>query len=188
MIVKVQDFIRLLQKFYPITEDYGWTYFIRKMENDYNKKVLGTVTTISVGNDSNNNNNNNTNSTKTIKTKILDGNGLNGNGMNDNNNNNNNKNDTAGICNDDVSNSNTKGKTGRVYIKKRYVVTVKMIEPCEFLCLHCSKKYANADRMMDHVAEVYKSAYNNDDKFLYTDIEVVEEGKGLLLSDYTNAV
>jgi hypothetical protein len=62
-----------------------------------------------------------------------------------------------------------------------------MIEPCsaEFLCLHCSKKYANADRIMDHVAEVYKSAYNND-KFLYTDIEV-EEGKGLLLSDYTNA-
>jgi hypothetical protein len=29
--VKVQDFIRLLQKFYPITEDYGWTYFIRKL-------------------------------------------------------------------------------------------------------------------------------------------------------------
>jgi hypothetical protein len=157
------------------------------MEKDYNKKVLGTTTAISAGNDSNNNNN--TNSTKTIKTEILDGDGLNGNGMNGNNNNNNNKNDTTGIDNnDDVSNSNTKGKTCRVYIKKRYVVTVKMIETCEFLCLHCSKKYANADRMMDHVAEVYKSAYNNDDKFLYTDIEVVEEGKGLLLSDYTNAV
>jgi P4 family phage/plasmid primase-like protien len=187
MTVKVQDFIRLLQKFYPVTEDHGWTYFIKKMEKDYKKVVGTTVTAISVGNDSNNNNNNNnnnTNSTKTIKTKILDGDG---NCLNDNNNKNN-KNDTAGIDNDDVSNSNTKGKTGRVYIKKRYVVTVKMIEPCsaEFLCLHCSKKYANADRMMDHVAEVYKSAYNND-KFLYTDIEVVEEGKGLLLSDYTNA-
>jgi len=184
MIVKVQDFIRLLQKFYPVTEDNGWTYFIRKMEKNY-KKVLGT-TTVSVGNDSNNNNN--TNSTKTIKIEILDGDGINGNGMNGNNNNNNKNDTTAGIDNNDVSNSNTKGKTGRVYIKKCYVVTVKMIEPCEFLCLHCNKKYANADRMMDHVAEVYKSAYNNDDKFLYTDIEVVEEGKGLLLSDYTNAV
>jgi P4 family phage/plasmid primase-like protien len=185
IVVKVQDFIRLLQKFYPVTEDHGWTYFIRKMEKDYKKVAGTTVTTVSVGNDSNNNNNN-TNSTKTIKTEILDGDGMNGNGMNGNNNNNN-KNDTAGIDNNDVSNSNTKGKTCRVYIKKSYVVTVKKIEPCEFLCLHCSKKYANADRMMDHVAEVYKSAYNHDDKFLYTDIEVVEEGKGLLLSDYTNA-
>jgi P4 family phage/plasmid primase-like protien len=187
-VVKVQEFIRLLQKFYPVTEDHGWTYFIRKMEKDY-KKVIGTttVTTLSDNNDSNNNNNN-TNSTKTIKTKILDGDGINGNGMNGNNNNNKNKNDTtAGIDNNDVSNSNTEGKIGRVYIKKRYVVTVKMIEPCEFLCLHCNKKYANADSVMDHIAEVYKSAYNHDDKFLYTDIEVVEEGKGLLLSDYTNA-
>jgi P4 family phage/plasmid primase-like protien len=33
MTVKVQEFIRLLQKFYPITEDHGWTYFIRKLSN-----------------------------------------------------------------------------------------------------------------------------------------------------------
>jgi hypothetical protein len=35
-VVKVQEFIRLLQKFYPITEDYGWTYFIRKLSNSSN--------------------------------------------------------------------------------------------------------------------------------------------------------
>jgi len=31
--IKVQEFIRLLQKFYPVTEDYGWTYFIRKLSS-----------------------------------------------------------------------------------------------------------------------------------------------------------
>jgi len=69
-VVKVQEFIRLLQKFYPVTEDHGWSYFIEKMKENH-KKVMTTSITVSNINDSNV-----SNAKKTIIKKTIDPNSI----------------------------------------------------------------------------------------------------------------
>jgi phage/plasmid-associated DNA primase len=66
MTVKVQEFIRLLQKFYPVTEDHGWTYYIEKMKENHKKVMTTSITT------SNINDSNASNTKKTIIKKTID--------------------------------------------------------------------------------------------------------------------
>jgi hypothetical protein len=119
--------------------------------------------------DSNKNNSNNNNTNTNIN--------------NDNSNSNNNNTTTSSATADNVNNSKSKPKpkAGRVYVKKRYVVTVRKVSDDKndrrLQCMHCNTIYADTYMLMKHIKELA----GVDD---VSDVEIEEVGVGSSLLDY----
>jgi phage/plasmid-associated DNA primase len=119
--------------------------------------------------DSNKNNSNNNNTNTNIN--------------NDNSNSNNNNTTTSSATADNVNNSKSKPKpkAGRVYVKKRYVVTVRKVSNDKndkrLQCMHCNTIYADTYMLMKHIKELA----GVDD---VSDVEIEEVGVGSSLLDY----
>jgi hypothetical protein len=128
-VVKVQEFIRLLQKFYPVTEDHGWTYYIEKMKENH-KKVMTTSITTSNINDSNVSNINNTSNTKkTIIKKTIDPNSI----------------------------TITDGRIANVYIRNQLIASVRHLGNHYYQCMHCNEIYDDSYFIMLHIKEIFKT-------------------------------
>ena len=129
MSINVQEFIRLLQKFYPITEDRGWTYYIEKMKENH-KKVMTTSITTSNINDSNASNTNNTSNTrKTIIKKTIDPNSI----------------------------TITDGRIANVYIRNQLIASVRHLGNHYYQCMHCNEIYDDSYFIMLHIKEIFKT-------------------------------
>ena len=123
------------------------------------------------------NNTNNTNNTN------IDNNNNNANNTNANNNNTNNNTNANNINNTNTnSNTNSTKKVGRIYIKKRYIVTIKKVNDRELECTHCNARYTDTYKLMKHIKEIAGVS-----EFNYNDLEIVPVGVGSTLLDYTNA-
>jgi len=127
----------------------------------------------------NNNSNNNNNDGKTTDTSS---------------NNNNSNNDTTSVTSTTASsttvtsssNSNkSKPKAGRVYVKKRYVVTVRKVsndkDDRRLQCMHCNAIYTDTYMLMKHIKELAGV-----DDVSSDDVEIEEVGVGSSLLDYTS--
>jgi phage/plasmid-associated DNA primase len=127
--------------------------------------------------ESKNNNNNNNNDDKTTDT---------------NSNNNNNPTAATSTTTTSTSTSTTitttvknkpKPKAGRVYVKKRYVVTVRKVSDDKndkrLQCMHCNAIFTDTYMLMKHIKELAGVDDVSDD------VEIEEVGVGSSLLDYT---
>jgi len=114
------------------------------------------------------------------------------------NNNNNNSNNNTSVTsttassstavtsnNSDNSNNKSKPKAGRVYVKKRYVVTVRKVSNDKndkrLQCMHCNTIYTDTYMLMKHIKELAGV-----DDVSSDDVEIEEVGVGSSLLDYAD--